>query len=67
MHANELTMLIPINGLVLDPMLGGGTTAIACRNKKRQFIGIDKDPKAIQATKYNLALNLANINTNKNS
>lgn len=55
-----IEMLTPINGLVLDPMLGEGTTAVACRNKERRFIGIDKDPKAIQASKYNLALNVSN-------
>ncbi len=30
--------------LVLDPFLGGGTTAIACLRLNRQFVGIDTEP-----------------------
>jgi len=30
---------------ILDPFLGGGTTAIACINQNRNFIGIEKEPK----------------------
>jgi ParB/RepB/Spo0J family partition protein len=45
------------NELVLDPFLGGGTTAIACTNLCRKFIGIDKDPKALAYTRANLGLN----------
>jgi site-specific DNA-methyltransferase (adenine-specific) len=33
-HSNE-------NDLVLDTFLGGGTTAIACKNKKRRFKGCE--------------------------
>ena len=32
-----------INGVVLDPFMGSGTTAIACINTGRKFIGIEKD------------------------
>lgn len=35
----------------LDPFLGGGTTAIACMNLRRKSIGIDINPKALEATK----------------
>lgn len=31
-------------GTVLDNCIGSGTTAIACMNANRQFIGIEKDP-----------------------
>ena len=31
--------------LVLDPFAGGGTTAIACKNKNRNWILIEKDPE----------------------
>jgi site-specific DNA-methyltransferase (adenine-specific) len=33
-HSNE-------NDVVLDTFLGGGTTAIACKNKKRRFKGCE--------------------------
>jgi site-specific DNA-methyltransferase (adenine-specific) len=38
--------------LVLDNCIGSGTTAIAARNTKRHFIGIEKEPKYVEiATK----------------
>ena len=43
---------------VLDPFCGAGTTAIAALRLKRKFIGIDIDPRAIEAAKANLILSL---------
>lgn len=34
-------------GVVLDPFLGGGTTAVACLQTGRKCVGIDVDPKCI--------------------
>ena len=31
-------------GIVLDPMMGSGTTGVACKRLNRHFIGIEKDP-----------------------
>ncbi len=31
------------NDIILDPFIGSGTTAIACINTKRRFVGIEKD------------------------
>jgi site-specific DNA-methyltransferase (adenine-specific) len=35
----------PIGGIVLDPYLGSGTTALAALNVGRQFIGIEISPE----------------------
>ena len=40
--------------LVLDPFLGSGTTAVACKRLNRRFIGIDKNPKSIEITRSRL-------------
>jgi len=36
------------NDLILDPFLGSGTTALACQNLHRNFIGIESDLKYIK-------------------
>ena len=46
------------NDLILDPFVGGGSTAIACMNLKRRFVGIDIDPTALERAKANLRVNL---------
>lgn len=33
------------NDLILDPFLGSGTTAIACENLNRRWVGIEKEEK----------------------
>jgi site-specific DNA-methyltransferase (adenine-specific) len=42
------------NQVVLDPFLGSGTTGVAAINLKRQFIGIEIDPKRFEVAKANL-------------
>ena len=41
-------------GLVCDPFLGGGTTAVSAVKKGFQFIGCDIDSKAIKETRQRL-------------
>jgi site-specific DNA-methyltransferase (adenine-specific) len=38
----------PTGGVCLDPHIGSGTTAIACLNTSRNFIGIDNDQKSVK-------------------
>lgn len=37
----DLLEVTPENGVILDPFIGGGTTAIACAEKNRKCIGIE--------------------------
>lgn len=36
--------ICPPGGLVLDPFVGSGTTAVACLNTGRRCVGIERDP-----------------------
>ena len=40
--------------LVLDPFMGSGTTAVACRQLDRRYIGIETDPDYIQVAERRL-------------
>lgn len=41
--------------VVLDPFVGGGTTAVVCQQIGRHFIGIDCDPEAVATARGRLA------------
>ena len=41
--------------VVLDPLMGIGTTGIAAINLKRQFIGIEKDPEIFQRARRRIS------------
>jgi len=43
------------NELVLDNCIGSGTTAIACLNTNRHFIGIEKEPKYVEITRKRIS------------
>jgi DNA modification methylase len=34
--------------IILDPFMGSGTTAVACRKLQRHFIGFEKDAKMVE-------------------
>ena len=38
----------PINGIVLDPFIGSGTTAVAAKKLDCNYIGIELNPEYIQ-------------------
>jgi len=42
------------NDLILDPFLGSGTTAVACQNLKRNFIGIEISKKYCEIARQRL-------------
>jgi site-specific DNA-methyltransferase (adenine-specific) len=44
----------PENGIVLDPFMGSGTTAIVARRLKRRFVGIELNPDYVRMTKIRL-------------
>lgn len=46
-HSNE-------GDLILDPFLGGGTTAFACKNTNRKFIGCEIDAKYVDIIQKSL-------------
>jgi SAM-dependent methyltransferase len=41
---------------VLDPFVGGGTTAIECLLEGRNFVGVDVNPLAVQTTKRKIKI-----------
>lgn len=41
--------------LVCDPFLGGGTTAVVCRDLGREFVGCDLDAAAVQTSRERVA------------
>ena len=48
-------LVTPINGVVLDPFLGSGTTAMACVYEQRPFIGIEREADYIEIAKCRIA------------
>jgi DNA modification methylase len=40
----------PVDGIVLDPFMGAGTTALVALKNKRQFIGFELNPEYIEIT-----------------
>ena len=52
----RLIRLLTVPGdIVLDPFVGSGTTGVAAVGLGRHFIGIDKDPKAVEVARERIA------------
>ena len=49
----------PNGGIVLDPFMGGGTTALVARKNMRKYIGIELNPKYIDIANRRLADEMA--------
>ena len=45
----------PRRQLVVDPFVGSGTTAVACKDLGRRFVGCDVDPECVAMAKRRLA------------
>ena len=48
-------LMTPPGGLVLDPFCGSGSTAVACVQMGRDFIGCDRDPGYAEAARRRVA------------
>jgi site-specific DNA-methyltransferase (adenine-specific) len=46
-----IKLLCPPKGIVLDPFVGSGTTAVVAKKLGRHYIGIDMNPKYIEYAK----------------
>lgn len=49
-----IRLLTPDGGTVLDPFMGSGTTAVACINLDRKFIGFDNQPSYVELARKNV-------------
>jgi site-specific DNA-methyltransferase (adenine-specific) len=52
--ADIMTRFVSPGDMVLDPMVGGGTSAVVARALNCKFIGSDSDPQAIETTRGRL-------------
>ena len=55
-YKRQIVQFSKPNDLILDPFLGSGTTALACRELDRRFIGIEKEPKYVAIAKERLRI-----------
>jgi DNA modification methylase len=49
----------PVNGIVLDPFIGSGTTAIVAKKFMRQFIGIELNPEYVKIARKRLRMKVS--------
>lgn len=48
-------LVTPINGVVLDPFMGSGTTGVACRYEQRDFVGIEREAEYVEIATRRIA------------
>ena len=49
------------NNIILDPFLGSGTTAVACKELNRNYIGIEISPEYCKIAERRLAQGILSI------
>jgi site-specific DNA-methyltransferase (adenine-specific) len=49
-----IKLVTPPKGIVLDPFLGSGTTALAAKNLGFNYIGIEKEPEYVKIAEARL-------------
>jgi site-specific DNA-methyltransferase (adenine-specific) len=47
-------LITPLNGIVMDPFLGSGTTAIVCKSLDVKFVGIEKEKEYLEIAEKRL-------------
>lgn len=50
----HLVQIVPAPALILDPLMGSGTTAIACGKHGHRFIGIEREAYYFQVAQQRL-------------
>ena len=58
-------LVTPSGGIVLDPFLGSGTTAIACVQEGVKFIGIEKEKEYVEIAKARIKPFLSQVKLNE--
>ena len=49
-----IQLFSPRDGLVIDPFVGSGTTAVVAERAGRQWIGIDNDPQSVLTARWRI-------------
>jgi len=52
-----IKLVTPKDGIVLDPFIGSGTTAVAAKQLNRKFIGIERDEEYCKIARKRLEEN----------
>ena len=55
LYADLIETITQEGNIVLDPFAGSGTVGIACKDKKRKFIGIELNPEYCEVAKKRIA------------
>jgi site-specific DNA-methyltransferase (adenine-specific) len=60
-----IKLVTPVNGTILDPFCGSGSTGIAALQHKCLFVGIDNDPESVEIAKQRIAYEEEQIKENE--